>query len=449
MTKGGVQVIEKDIRNHPCCPHGPTILFSRKIEDETRRYFACSACRDRKQCNFLLWEDEKSKNKETFWATENQKFVKGINHRKMFLNLNEISSQDVSKRSFCSTCNMFCRDDEKHSTHKVVKGLTDLQLRHPSTILPALDDSKREAQYHFSETSVTVIMDIFKELGYRNVICIGTPRIHEYIQSNCDQMSSILLDIDKRFHNFFGPLQFCWYNMFNNHFFFKEAKDVFIDFLQSDGGKDMVIITDPPFGGRTELISATFKSINNQYQKLNQTQNTLPMFWIYPYYMEPQILNSLPDFSMLDFKVEYDNHQSFQNNSGGRKQGSPIRIFTNVKPSLIKLPSSDYKHCKICKRWVAKENKHCAACNSCTSKNGVTYVHCEECNRCVKPTWKHCKKCGRCAQVQHSCAKIEFVKECFNCKKSGHKKADCPLLTPTQGQKRKKSAEANRKKKKK
>ena len=28
-------------------------------KEETRRFYACSACRDRKDCNFFQWEDEK------------------------------------------------------------------------------------------------------------------------------------------------------------------------------------------------------------------------------------------------------------------------------------------------------------------------------------------------------------------------------------------------------
>ena len=39
---------------------GPTILFERFFKDRSsRRYFACSASRDRKGCPFFQWEDEK------------------------------------------------------------------------------------------------------------------------------------------------------------------------------------------------------------------------------------------------------------------------------------------------------------------------------------------------------------------------------------------------------
>lgn len=85
---------------------------------------------------------------------------------------------------------------------------------------------------------------------------------------------------------------------------------------------------DPPFGGRTEPLAHTIKLIGEQYSQLNNKK--LPIFWIFPYFMEPQILNSLPELAMLDYKVGYDNHPLFQDGPKGRKLGSPVRIFTNI-----------------------------------------------------------------------------------------------------------------------
>lgn len=48
--------------------------------------------------------------------------------------------------------------------------------------------------------------------------------------------------------------------------------------------------------------------------------------------MESHILNSFPNFSMLDYKVDYDNHSLFTEKPSGRKNGSPVRIFTNITP---------------------------------------------------------------------------------------------------------------------
>lgn len=40
---------------------GPTLLFEKvgKGGEKGRRFYACSACRDRKDCKFFQWEDEK------------------------------------------------------------------------------------------------------------------------------------------------------------------------------------------------------------------------------------------------------------------------------------------------------------------------------------------------------------------------------------------------------
>lgn len=92
----------------------------------------------------------------------------------------------------------------------------------------------------------------------------------------------------------------------------------------------MALLMDPPFGGRVEPLAQTVKTIESQYQDLNSICGTLPVFWVFPYFMEPQIRNSLPQFEMMDYKVEYDNHPLFRKGPKGRKQGSPVRIFTNV-----------------------------------------------------------------------------------------------------------------------
>ncbi|RWS29806.1 zinc finger CCHC domain containing 4-like isoform CRA_b [Leptotrombidium deliense] len=101
----------------------------------------------------------------------------------------------------------------------------------------------------------------------------------------------------------------------------------------------------------------------------------------------------------MDYKVNYENHCKFSaNHSRKRKEGSPVRIFTNIPPNLFVLEESEgYKYCSICERYVASENKHCIHCNRCTSKDGRESIHCFECNRCVKNTWKHCNRCKKCS----------------------------------------------------
>lgn len=87
---------------------------------------------------------------------------------------------------------------------------------------------------------------------------------------------------------------------------------------------------DPPFGGRVEPLAETVNAIMRHYGKFNKGK--LSVFWVFPYFMEPHIVNSLPDFVMLDYKVDYDNHPLFTQDEKGRKFGSPVRIFTNVDP---------------------------------------------------------------------------------------------------------------------
>lgn len=94
--------------------------------------------------------------------------------------------------------------------------------------------------------------------------------------------------------------------------------------------KDLAVIMDPPFGGRIEPLAQTVKTLNTLFRKINNAKTDLPVFWIFPYFMEPQIKNSLPEFTMMDYKVDYDNHPLFKNAPKGRNFGSPVRIFTNI-----------------------------------------------------------------------------------------------------------------------
>lgn len=84
---------------------------------------------------------------------------------------------------------------------------------------------------------------------------------------------------------------------------------------------------DPPFGGRVEPLADTVNAIMKVYKN-----GKLPVFWVFPYFMEQHLFNNFPDFTMLDYKVDYDNHPLFKKDEKGRKFGSPVRIFTNVDP---------------------------------------------------------------------------------------------------------------------
>lgn len=266
------------------------------------------------------------------------------------------------------------------------------------------------------------------------MICIGAPRLHEYLRLNFKKFGirSILLDFDHRFHMFYRSstdAEFLHYNMFNNFFFGGDnAQTQFETFLkQSDYNENCCLFTDPPFGCRTEALAYSIQTISRSYRQINNFQRILPVLWIFPYFMETYVRNSMSEMEMVDYKINYTNHDTYHAGEKGRKQGSPVRMFTNIPLDCLELPRSDgYKYCTHCKRWVAPENVHCKICRKCPSKNGDRYVHCDLCGLCVKPNYKHCANCDRCAQTAaHNCSQYQENLMCAICLTKGHNEAKC------------------------
>lgn len=207
-------------------------------------------------------------------------------------------------------------------------------------------------------------------------------------------------------------------------------KSFYIILFISSSTDRICIFTDPPFGCRTELLGNTIRRINQLYNDINQfTQQILPTFWIFPYFMETYIKNELPSMEMSDYQVNYTNHRTYHNGERSLKHGSPVRIFTNVPLDAFHLPSKEgYKWCSECHKSVHKTNQHCVVCGKCASKNGATYRHCTKCNWCVKPNYKHCNTCGRCTQVQgHVCASYTKQLTCRICLEKGHAEKSCTI----------------------
>jgi hypothetical protein len=70
-------------------------------------------------------------------------------------------------------------------------------------------------------------------------------------------------------HQFNPPSRFCWFNLFNNYFFSQEkGAHVLAEFLQHDSGRGIVIVMDPPFGGRVEPLAKTIQEIMRLHRKL-------------------------------------------------------------------------------------------------------------------------------------------------------------------------------------
>lgn len=216
--------------------------------------------------------------------------------------------------------------------------------------------------------------------------------------------------------------------MMNNYFFGGDGAQMeFMNFLKDEQNERCCILTDPPFGCRTEPIISTLHTLNHQYCQLNECPDLLSIFWIFPYFMETYIINLMPEMAMTDYKVNYTNHETYHSGKNGRKQGSPVRLFTNVPEHKIVLPADEqYRCCNKCNRWVSKENKHCMRCKKCPSKNGSTYLHCNLCEICVKPNYEHCNFCWRCTQIEnHKCNEYQSQLKCSICFIQGHNEVNC------------------------
>ncbi|XP_014291204.1 rRNA N6-adenosine-methyltransferase ZCCHC4 isoform X1 [Halyomorpha halys] len=391
-----------NLQNNPKCAHGPTLKFSRLVKGRVKRFFACSACRDRKDCPFFLWEDEPiSDSKLLSWAEVRNKSISSIDHDSLQKRLKIFKNLDCQNRKFCLSCFDFVLKNEEnvHKLHIIKNNITNDVLLHPSLLIAPSTKNKKEAQFWFSDNSKQFIVNNIINLNTESVLCIGAPTIYEQLRNK--NFKSLLLDIDYRFHWFYDSQEFCWFNMFNCHFFSEEesSKQLLLQNLQFS---NIIVVIDPPFGARIEPLKKTIET----FQSL--TASRIQIILILPYFMEPQILTSFPDFKILDYPIEYLNHNKFNGKVHNTlKKSSPVRIFTNIPPKNFIFPKHGYYFCNICEAWRSVANTHCSFCETCPSKNGDVYNHCFVCKKCFKKTWIHCNKCKRCCLSEHACEENE------------------------------------------
>ncbi|KAK1175562.1 rRNA N6-adenosine-methyltransferase ZCCHC4 [Acipenser oxyrinchus oxyrinchus] len=453
----GIEVIlnEEGLEKAPSCPHGPTLLFVKasKGVEQGRRFYACSACRDRRDCNFFQWEDEKVSEVRLLAREENNKIKQPpYTHQEYLTRYRQFISLPLAQKRFCRDCQLLLLPDEwtMHTAHQILADVSLAQLRRPSQLLHPLENKKTNAQYLFADRSCHFLLDLFATLGFVKVLCVGTPRLHELIKmrnsaGNNQVMKSLLLDIDFRYSQFYQEGEFCHYNMFNHHFFSgKSAEDVCRTFLLEENNERVVMVTDPPFGGLVKPLAHSFNKIGAEWKIQKKPENCIqemPMFWIFPYFFESRIKECFPTFTMLDYQVDYENHALYKHGKTGRRQ-SPVRIFTNLSPGDIVLPAVEgYRFCSLCQRYVSSENKHCDICSACTSKDGRGWKHCSLCNTCVKPSWVHCSACNHCALRDHSCGRLPAG--CFICGSTDHKRRACPSTAVPQQNKQRKGKKRN------
>uniref|UniRef100_A0A3Q2NY18 rRNA N(6)-adenosine-methyltransferase ZCCHC4 n=1 Tax=Fundulus heteroclitus TaxID=8078 RepID=A0A3Q2NY18_FUNHE len=308
-------VLPEEGRTAPCCPHGPTLLFEKvgKGGNNGRRFYACSACRDRKDCSFFQWEDEKvSEARMLAREAEMQSKMPGLTRQDYCNRFLKYASLPLHEKRFCEDCQILLLPAEHgaHSAHRTAP-VTAAQLRRPSVLLRPLYNKKSNAQYLFTDRSAHFLLDTLAGLGYRKVLCVGTPRLQELIKlRNLEQkqepMQSLLLDIDFRYAQFYSQDEFCHYNMFNHHFFGGEASSAVLDaFLRELDGKKVIMVADPPFGGLVKPLANSFSLISQTWRKQQNPGDSnvdMPIIWIFPYFFEPRILECLPSLTMLDYQ---------------------------------------------------------------------------------------------------------------------------------------------------
>ena len=149
-------------------------------------------------------EEKLTKQQAAKWEQERKQFMSRYRHRQLYVRFNDIMSASPENRCYCYTCEQLISKIEKdmmnkHKNHDIKEGLTNYQLRHPTEILKPLENSRQEAQYFFTKQSTEDIVNILLKLKARQILCICTPKIHEYILENYETtMSTLLLDFDGR-----------------------------------------------------------------------------------------------------------------------------------------------------------------------------------------------------------------------------------------------------------
>ena len=121
----GTKIILEDLKEHPWCSHGPSILFEKNGGE---KYYACAAFRNRKQCSFYMKKPNLSKGTKKYERSLH-KSVEYVKNPKLF----------------CHNCQKL--DMKNHEKHEIEKNPE--KLNRPSTLLKGLEDSKGQAQFHF------------------------------------------------------------------------------------------------------------------------------------------------------------------------------------------------------------------------------------------------------------------------------------------------------------
>ncbi|KAK6618781.1 hypothetical protein RUM43_013172 [Polyplax serrata] len=182
----GALDFEEHMKSHLRKYQWPTILFKR-LRGKTKEFYACSACRDRKDCNFFIPASDLAKN-STRELSQHWK-----NQQKIIL----------------TTIN----NENRHETYLKMLEMTNTKSH-----------SKNRTKTKSSKSNAAVTLN----------------------------------------YNFYNKDQFIWFNMFNNHVFDEAQEKYLQDYLSTE---KIIILLDPPFGGRVEPLAHTIKSLSKHLSK--------------------------------------------------------------------------------------------------------------------------------------------------------------------------------------
>jgi hypothetical protein len=133
---GTVSVVLDHKTEAPFCPHGPTVLFKRESRDGTdsKCFYACAAHRDRKGCDFFMWQNLKvSQAKKVEWKKESSKNVAPLTTLEDVLKVKKGEEEEIDEFYFCHTCSKLMAGPKVgHVGHTVTPKLSKLDLANPT-----------------------------------------------------------------------------------------------------------------------------------------------------------------------------------------------------------------------------------------------------------------------------------------------------------------------------
>ncbi len=129
---------------------GPTIIFERYFKDKTsKKFFACSASRDRKGCPFFQWVDEKTTTGKALLQNEikNQLQTEKDEVEELERIYEGLSDHRNGAINFCMDCSIIVTKPDKSQQHKThnFKTLSKADLQEPSKFMIPAENKKTNA----------------------------------------------------------------------------------------------------------------------------------------------------------------------------------------------------------------------------------------------------------------------------------------------------------------